>query len=79
MSTVRSIAPRFSRTTLIAWRPSRARRASSFTDGGLIFGSLHEEIFDNIAAVVVPGPGAFGLFALGSLLLGRRLHRTQKP
>ena len=50
----------------------------AFSDGGLI-GPFHGEILDNITVVTVPEPGVFGLFALGTLLLGWRLRKARKP
>jgi len=50
----------------------------TFSDGGLIFGDLHEEILDNVTAVTVPEPNVVALFALGALLLRRRWRRKGK-
>ena len=45
----------------------------TFSDGAVFGNGIHEEILDNITAVVVPEPGVFALFASGALLLGWHL------
>jgi len=50
----------------------------TFSDGGLIFGYLHEEIFDNITVVTVPEPNQLGVFALGALLVGWRFVHQRR-
>ncbi|MCW5555434.1 MAG: PEP-CTERM sorting domain-containing protein [Verrucomicrobiae bacterium] len=51
----------------------------TFSDGGLLFGYLHEELLDNITVVTIPEPVTLGLFSLGALVLGWRLRRKFQP
>ena len=52
-------------------------RRLTFSDGGLFPGvGLHQELIGNLFMVMeVPEPHTLGLFALGALLLGWRVHR----
>lgn len=51
----------------------------TFSDGGLLFGYLHEELLDNLTVVTVPEPGLFALFALGAWFLGWRPRKKFQP
>jgi len=71
-------APANPNTTFFGFVTTQPFSRVTFSDGGLIGIGLHEEILDNITAVIVPEPGVSGLFAFGALLLGRRFVRARR-